>query len=236
MAVENTWPLCCQAPYHTLRHEIPSGGHVEFIITDSVGLEGAFTNITRPDGQPDRRFAPNLSPEYTDQAAGKAQLEWLEKTLEGPVPPGSWRIVIGHRPVLSGSHRFKNDGRQFPAEERFRAFMRELLAKHQVDAYLDGHDHTTQWMCAEGVSYLVNGVGGYDLHALDKRHPLTETIWQNNTFHGFAVHQVTTENMQIDYFDMEGAMQHTLIIPKFGGCTPIMEEVQNRTQVDSKTS
>ncbi|KAK3278817.1 hypothetical protein CYMTET_13271 [Cymbomonas tetramitiformis] len=220
------------ARYHTMRHDIPSGGHVEFIITDSVGLEGAFTNITRPDGQPDRRFAPNLSPQFTDEAAGKLQLEWLENTLEQPLLPGSWRIVIGHRPVLSGSHRFKNDARQYPAEERFRAHLRELLAKHKVDAYLDGHDHTTQWMCAEGVSYLVNGVGGYDLHALDKRHPLTETIWQNNTFHGFAIHQMTMERMQIEYFDMEGALRHTLSIPKFGGCIQDLQEAQNLSQAE----
>eukprot|EP00959_Pyramimonas_sp_CCMP1952_P099011 2069695-Pyramimonas_sp.AAC.1 len=54
---------------------------------------------------------------------------------------------------------------------------------------MDGHDHTAQWICQGGVSYIVNGVGGYDLHALE-REPPKGTLYQANTFFGFAIHQV----------------------------------------------
>lgn len=70
---------------------------LQVIVTDSVGLEGAFSeNIT------DRRFGPHLTLEYTGYEAGMRQLRWLEDTLSQP-KGATWRIVVGHRPVLSGA-------------------------------------------------------------------------------------------------------------------------------------
>jgi hypothetical protein len=60
--------------YHRLHFTIPSGGDVELLITDTVGLEGAFADSVK-----ERRFGDELTPRVTDAAAGLAQLEWLEQ-------------------------------------------------------------------------------------------------------------------------------------------------------------
>jgi hypothetical protein len=226
----------------------------------------------------------------------------------------TWRMVAGHRPVISGSARFVRDAVAFPVEGRFRAAMQQLMAKYQVDVYLDGalsaslgdaksslgdakssspaaiptptglsrawepvravhlrlvrslepataptwethwavsfsrldltwaafsrlaapatpegrvtvagHDHTTQWLCVDGVSYIVNGVGGYELHALQKPKP-PGTLYQNNTFHGFAFHQLTADAMEVTWVDTERRARQTVRVPKFGGCTGLSEQ------------
>lgn len=126
----SNWVL--PALYHRLYFSIPSGGDVELLITDTVGLEGAFADSTK-----ERRFGEELTPAVTDKAAGQAQLEWLEKTLAAPKTT-SWRMVAGHRPIVSGSARFVRDAVAFPVEGRFRTAMQQLMTKYQVDVYLDG--------------------------------------------------------------------------------------------------
>lgn len=86
-----------------------------------------------------------------------------------------------------------------------------------------GHDHTTQWVCVDGVSYVVNGVGGYELHALQK--PKSEgTLYQNNTFHGFALHQLTADVMEVTWVDTSRRARQTIRVPKFGGCSALSEQ------------
>jgi tartrate-resistant acid phosphatase type 5 len=126
----SNWVL--PALYHRLYFSIPSGGDVELLITDTVGLEGAFADSAK-----ERRFGEELTPAVTDKAAGQAQLEWLEKTLAAPKTT-TWRMVAGHRPIVSGSARFVRDAVAFPVEGRFRAAMQQLMTKYQVDVYLDG--------------------------------------------------------------------------------------------------
>lgn len=80
------------------------------------------------------------------------------------------------------------------------------------------------------VSYIVNGVGGYDLHALQKSVP-PETIYQNNTFHGFALHQLSADVMKMSFVDEYARLQHVVNIPKFGGCThQLIEAIASREQ------
>ena len=92
---------------------------MQIIVTDSVGLEGAYS-----DSIADRRFGKELNPTVTGHDAGMAQLEWLESLLQRPRHT-TWRILMGHRPVISNSQRF----RKCVTPTRIRSMRAELLAR-----------------------------------------------------------------------------------------------------------
>ena len=107
---------------------------------------------------------------------------WLKERLKDST--ADWLLVTGHRPVYSGALRDK-----WPAEERFQQVMRNVLADHQVDMYMNGHDHTAQHIVGDGgVQYLVNGLGGYDFHPVEDIPG--HTLYKGTGFNGFALHQV----------------------------------------------
>ena len=79
----------------------------------------------------------------------------------------------------------------------------------KVDLWINGHDHTAQVACsnADGAvtRFVTAGVGGYDLHALvdsSRWHP--ETVYANNTYHGFTAHRITPNAITTYFLDSVG--------------------------------
>jgi len=92
--------------------------------------------------------------------------------------------------------------------------MEELLgvmARHGVDVWLNGHDHTAQYIRRKGVAVIVNGLGGYGVHPVED---VPGTVWKSSAFNGFAVHQVTAGEMVVTWVDTHGRAVHSVRIPR----------------------
>jgi hypothetical protein len=92
--------------------------------------------------------------------------QWLERELTkaDAEPSLVWRIVVAHAgPWSVGPHG--------PNEKLVNARIPELLAQHQVDLLLSGHDHLYARGDAGRVKYIVSGGGGAPLYSVVSHPP-----------------------------------------------------------------
>lgn len=82
-----------------------------------------------------------------------AQLKWLDKTL-ATKPKNLWSIVVGHHPLYTGGKR-KNK------KAYSRMHLERYLEKHQVDAFICGHEHDLQHIKPKDkyTHHFVSGAG-----------------------------------------------------------------------------
>ncbi|MBG6236448.1 hypothetical protein IWX76_003042 [Pedobacter sp. CAN_A7] len=84
-----------------------------------------------------------------------AQKKWINQVLSDPDPAIKWKIVIGHHPLYCGGKRAKSQDTY-----DIRNTFEPIFKKHQVDAYLCGHEHDLQHIKPEGnTHYFVSGSG-----------------------------------------------------------------------------
>jgi hypothetical protein len=117
-------------------------------------------------GTPARSYAVSRGPVdffYLDSAAlltpigEEDQLAWLDRALSAATKP--WRIVCLHHPMYSG-------GAHGSAVE-VRRVLEPVLARHEVDLTLAGHDHHYERSVPiEGITHVVSG-GGCKLTPVD---------------------------------------------------------------------
>ena len=189
---------------------LTNGGKLQLIFVDWVALEGRFSVSSN-----DRRFQKHLG-----EAAGKdtseEHWEWLRRVTSSSNP--TWRVVIGHRPLISVSARSAKDDERYPAEGRARSAIREFIEGADVDLWINGHDHTAQVACSErggGTTHFVtSGIGGYDLHALRPREEWEETLYAENGYHGFTAHIATDDTLTTHFMDERGRVRHSVDIRK----------------------
>ncbi|PRD51278.1 metallophosphoesterase [Sphingobacterium gobiense] len=67
------------------------------------------------------------------------QTQWLIEQLKTSDPQIKWKIVVGHHPLYSGGKRKDSEDTKL-FEKKFA----DLFDKHQVDAYICGHEHDLQ--------------------------------------------------------------------------------------------
>ncbi|CAM6083708.1 unnamed protein product [Calypogeia fissa] len=184
------------APYYVKHIALGEKHHMDLIITDSIGLEGAIAakyNETR-------RFEQDYSMEFAGKEAGLKQLQWLTEVLR--TSTANWRVVVGHRPLQSCGNRAR-----FPVEERLRSLLLPLFVKHRVHVYMHGHDHLGQHLEDEGVVYVGNGVGGFGTH---RASATNNTIWFSNDYLGFIVHKVTPSQLDFKFKNNKGKTLHQI--------------------------
>ncbi len=101
-----------------------------------------------------------IQPEYktrdkyrSTQGQGyKTQLNWLETQLAGS--DEKWKIVVGHHPLYSSGKRFgRNQG--------LRDILEPIMERHNVQAYIAGHEHDLQYNQPENsnIAHFVSGGG-----------------------------------------------------------------------------
>lgn len=79
-----------------------------------------------------------------------SQLDWLRRTLQ---EPATWKVVIGHHPISSGS---PYHGGAVELQQR----VRPLLVDAGVVLYICGHEHDLQHMAdPDGLHHLLSGAG-----------------------------------------------------------------------------
>ena len=89
----------------------------------------------------------------------EAQLQWLENQLAAST--AYWKIVVGHHPVFSGG----SHGNTPILVER----LPPLFKRHNVQLYLNGHDHDLQHIQQDGTNYLTSGAAASsrDTHSIE---------------------------------------------------------------------
>jgi 3',5'-cyclic AMP phosphodiesterase CpdA len=83
-----------------------------------------------------------------------AQKKWLDKVLSTNSPKVKWKLVVGHHPLFTATEK----RRESYDTKAVRASLKSVLDKHQVDAYICGHDHDLQHLLPPGKThYFVSG-------------------------------------------------------------------------------
>jgi len=126
-----------------------------------------------------------------------AQLEWFKSELAKPRAP--FTLVMGHHPVYSnGDH---GDTKKLVTD------WEPLLQKHQVHAYLCGHDHDLQHLELEGkfTSYILSGGGGA---ATRKLKTPSRKMPYGKDVHGFTHLQVQPDTLTITHYGVSGEVLH----------------------------
>jgi tartrate-resistant acid phosphatase type 5 len=77
------------------------------------------------------------------------QFDWLDKELERC--DADWKIVVGHHPVFSGGEHGSTKG--------LIRHLKPILDRHDVQIYLNGHDHDLQHIVLDNVNYITCGGG-----------------------------------------------------------------------------
>jgi len=129
--------------------------------------------------------------------------QWIEATLSQS--KADWLFVVGHYPVWSV-------GANGPTETLV-TYLKPMLEKYKVNAYISGHDHSMQHLNdGHGVEYYLTGMGAKCSH--DQKNINSVPSGSLKFFHpdkcddkstgGYNVMHVTATSMDIHYMDNYG--------------------------------
>jgi len=201
------WQL--PSPYYSFQYPVGKK-HMEFLITDSVGLEGGMLEEA-PEG---RRFEEDLTDEFAGLEAGKRQWEWIRQHSDsyGESPDAVLQVVVGHRPLRSLADRGTSTAS--PPEAAAAKKLKEMLAKEKPVVFLHGHDHVMQHFLENDkpLYHFGNGVGGMGLHPFKQCSNCSEFKWGESAY-GFAVHEVGNLSMKVHFVDVTQQVRHSVEIP-----------------------
>ncbi|MDF5715976.1 MAG: metallophosphoesterase [Rhizonema sp. NSF051] len=113
----------------------------------------------------------------------KNQLIWLEQELSHSDAP--WKVVFGHHPVYSSG--------MYGSNPAFIKTLSPLLAKHNVQLYINGHEHNYErTRSINGTTYLISGAGA------DTR-PVGRSDWTEYSASklSFAAYEVYSDKIDI---------------------------------------
>ena len=140
---------------------------------------------------------------------GNEQGTWLTSVLNASA--ARWKIVFGHHCYRSeGQHGNAGEYEGFEwlpiangaaVEEFFDANIRG-----QADAYFAGHDHLREWIEAvDGTELIVSGAGAKTTDLVGRGN----TTWFESEVEGFAWVMIQGEQMTVEFWDKDGAMNYT---------------------------
>ena len=133
-----------------------------------------------------------------------AQLAWLDQALGASTAP--WKIVIGHHPLytaLGGAHHDQPD---------LIAPLAPLLRRHHVPVYINGHDHSMQYVEMDGIAYVTTGAGSETYETGPANRPGFAA-----GAHGFLRAALRPEVLEIAFVTETGAIPFSRVIPRTPG-------------------
>ena len=81
-----------------------------------------------------------------------------------------------------------------------------LMKKYGVQAYIDGHDHSMQYISFEGIEYMVQGTGSLSKDHLPKgKSDATDGVLFASLSSGFGAALVTADHADVTYVDSSGS-------------------------------
>jgi len=176
------------ARYFTRSERLGDGSEAEFFFLDTSPFIRAYRGSrTRIDDQ--------------DPAA---QLAWLDAAL-GRSRAG-WKIVIGHHPLytaLGGPGHDKPDLIE-PIEP--------VLQRHRVPIYINGHDHSMQYVEMNGIAYVTSGAGS----ATYETGPARRWGFASGA-HGFLAATLEPKTLALAFIAEDGKTLFSRSVPRSGG-------------------
>jgi tartrate-resistant acid phosphatase type 5 len=134
-------------------------------------------------------FALDSDPHEPDGTNGESkQATWLK--AEAAKAHGAWQIAyMHHPPYSSGPH-----GSTLETEWPYHSW--------GIDLVLAGHDHTYERAIVDGVTFLVNGLGGaheYEFHAA-----VRGSLFRYQEKHGAQLAVATKDELRITFVNVDG--------------------------------
>jgi tartrate-resistant acid phosphatase type 5 len=128
---------------------------------------------------------------FDTPAIDEAELKWLDAELTKST--AQWKVVYGHYHIYSAT---RGDNKELIAR------LLPVLKKHNVDVYLNGHDHNLQELKPEGsVHFFVSGGGGAGLYEMN---PYDRSVFRQKV-NGFTVLEADSKTLAICFIGTDGS-------------------------------
>lgn len=137
-----------------------------------------------------------------ETAAVDEQYDWMLDEI-AKAQDDLWTVVVFHDPVYS-------TGRIHPSKPGFGLDFGVPFAENGVDLVLNGHDHNYQYAELNGVTYVVTGGGGADIHPCSEpfEEPVTECLEE---FHFLEV-EANADELTVSAISPEGLTLDTVTV------------------------
>jgi len=116
------------------------------------------------------------------------QANWLKQQLLNS--SATWNIVYFHHPSYSSGKHGSTTWMRWPFKE------------WGVDLVLSGHDHTYERLQIDGLTYIVNGLGGAAIY--DFNQILTGSLIRYNQDYGAMLIEASPENLKLQFINRSG--------------------------------
>lgn len=194
---EDIWTM--PARYYVLNYSLPDGGIVSIVNIDTQLID------TGHDDTSIIYSNPNWKEVRT------THLQWIDRTLAEQSKIATWVLVAGHYPIYSvgvnGDNSILLDSLQ------------PILEKHEIHAYIAGHDHNNQYFTMDdGITYIVSGQGsgrgpfGPEDVKFYGTSASTNHMQHHSSECGFSFVKMTSETMNVSYVNVDGKITFTGVL------------------------
>lgn len=158
------------------------------------------TNPLIPEFYSNELYGPNVKTQDTTK-----QKNWIEDVLSNKKDPLAWKIVVGHHPMFTAGGRTDNYD-----TKAIRNTLKPVLDKHEVDAYISGHEHSLQYLKPSGKTHhFISGAGSERTPVK----PIPEAKFAASQY-GFMVFSIKENNCLIQVIDFKGEVIYKSTITK----------------------
>ncbi|MCK5456259.1 MAG: metallophosphoesterase [Melioribacteraceae bacterium] len=162
-------------------------GDALFVVLDSEGEEVSEPNYISDENS--NKFWKESFEEYFT-----TQKKWLENVLNINKEAG-FVFVFQHHPLYSVKKTRVEDTNEY------RKFWGDFFERHNVQVFMNGHDHHYHHAMKNGVHYITTAGGGAGLYEADTPQP--ETVKINKIEH-FVYIDVNTDDAVLNVIDIDG--------------------------------
>lgn len=149
-------------------------------------------------------IALDTDPLLSENQGNDAQLAWLDEQLTQS--DARWTIVYGHHPLYG--HHPRRGHNQTLIEK-----LEPILAKHKVDVYFAGHDHSLEMIKPiKGVHYVISGAGGGPDWAYSVN--WTDESYYVATGGGFVLCLLSKDELVLEFVRLDGSTQYAHVLRK----------------------
>jgi tartrate-resistant acid phosphatase type 5 len=165
-------------------------------INDSISARFIF--IDTPSLIDEYRKNTEEFPDAIKQNADK-EILWLKDVLANSKE--QWKIVFGHHPVYSASHKHGNTREMISR-------VKPLLEQYNVQFYICGHDHDFQHLREKNgkVDYIVTGTGSET-----RPSSTNEMSLFNRSEPGFSVMSLKTDSLRLCFVGTTGNILYSFV-------------------------
>lgn len=151
---------------------------------------------------------PNEPDGYTSTST---QALWLKNKLAEPSP--YWNIVYFHHPPFSSGAKH---GSHYSMQWQFREWGAHLV--------LSGHEHLYERLVVNGLTYIVNGLGGKSLYPFTTPLPVSKFRYNNNF--GALGCEARIDTLLLAFYTVDGSIIDRDTILRMGPPDEVPNEVQ----------